>query len=335
MTHRKKAVLFLLVATFGLCALAVSAQSSEGLTEAIQLFRDGQYEKAIPLLDAVITDPAAAAQKPDAYLLIAKSYMALGKLDDADKSIELYLANFTGAADYPEALYQKGRLLFLQEQYEQSIQVMQQFITTYPASPLASNGWFWVAESLYNLGHVDDAQKVYQKILTDFPTSVKVEAAQYKISLIELQKKEIELARLLKWSHEDFLRSLEEFQRREKTYEQAILIYQKKLAGGGADQDQKTIADLRAELAQKTAEAQDLSAKLAQLGVPAAAGATGTAPAPTQPGQAGPQGTQAPAASADRLADIERRERLLAIKEEALALKEKYLKARESAEAGK
>ena len=153
--------------------------------------------------------------------------------------------------------------------------------------------------------------------------------------MIELQKKEIELARLLKWSHEDFLRSLEEFQRREKTYEQAILIYQKKLAGGGADQDQKTIADLRAELAQKTAEAQDLSAKLAQLGVPAAAGATGTAPAPTQPGQAGPQGTQAPAASADRLADIERRERLLAIKEEALALKEKYLKARESAEAGK
>ncbi len=313
--------LCLLISVFGLSALVISAQAPL-LNQAIQLFRNGQYEKALPVLRAVIDDPSAAAQKPDAYLLIAKSYMALGKLDEADKSLELYLTSFVGAADYPEALYQKGRLLFLQEEYEQSIQALQQFITTYPASPFVSNAWFWVGESLYSLGHVDDAQKIYQKILTDFPSSVKVEAAQYKVSLIQLQKREIELGKLLKWSHEDFLRSLEEFQRREKTYEQAIEIYQKKL-GGGADQDQKTISDLRAELARKTAEAQDLSAKLAQAGaLPAAAGGA-AAPAT---GAQGPGST----AAASQLAQIEQRERLLAIKEEALALKEKYLAALES-----
>jgi len=330
MMHPKRSAL-LLVSTFGLCALAVSAQTSKGLSEAIQLFRDGQYEKAIPVLHAVISDPAAAAQKPDAYLLIAKSYMALGKLDQADKSLEFYLANFPGAPDYPEALYQKGRLLFLQEQYEQSIQVLQQFLTTYPGSPLVSNAWFWVGESLYNLGHVDEAQKIYQKVLTDFPASVKVEAAQYKISLIQLQKKQIELARLLKWSHEDFLRSLEEFQRREKTYEQAIEVYQRKLAGSGADLDQKTIADLRAELARKTAEAQGLSAKLAQLGLlpPAVPGSS------TLPAESGAASAASQAPLPDRLAEIERRERLLAIKEQALDLKEKYLAAQEGSEAAK
>jgi len=326
MTHPKKAVLFLLFSTFGLCALAVSAQTSKDLGEGIRLFRDGQFEKAIPVFRAVISDPSAADQMPDAYLLIAKSYIAIGKLDDADKSLEFYLANFSAATGYPEALYQKGRLLFLQEQYDQSVQALQQFITTYSASPFIPNAWFWVGESLYSLGHVDDAQKIYQKILTDFPTSVKVEAAQYKISLILLQKKEIELARLLKWSHEDFLRSLEEFQRREKTYEQAIEAYQKKLSGGGADQDQKTIADLRVELGKKTAEAQDLSAKLAQLGGLPAAGPSGSPAAGAAAGQASPQ---------DRLAEIERRERLLAIKEEALALKEKYLSALESSEGAK
>jgi TolA-binding protein len=300
MKHPKKIVLALL-ASFSFCSYAVYAQESKALNDGLQAFKDGKYEEAIQAFQAVINDPAATAQKPDAYLLMAKSSMALGKLDDADKSLEFYLANFSGAGDYPEALYQKGRLLFLQEQYEQAIQVLQQFITTYPASPFVSNGWFWVGESLYNLGHVDDAQKVYQKILTDFPTSVKVEAAQYKISLIDLQKKEIELTRLLKWSHEELLQSLEDFQRREKTYEQAIQAYQNKLAGENADQDQKTIADLRAELAKKTAEAQDLSAKLGS--------------GPTQQ---------------DRLADVERRERLLAIKEQALALKEKYLQAQES-----
>ena len=321
MMHPKKAVLLLLIPLFGLPALAVSAQAPNDLNGAIQLFRDGQYEKAIPVLKALIADPAAAAQEPEAYLLLAKSFIALGKLDDADKSIEFYLASFTGATDYPEALYQKGRILFLQEQYEQSIQVMQQFLSTYPASPLVPNGWFWVAESLYNLGHVDDAQKIYQKILIDFPTSVKVEAAQYKISLIQLQKKEIELARLLKWSHEDFLKSLEEFQRREKTYEQAIEVYQKKLAGG-ADQDQKTIADLQAELAKKTQEARDMSAKLAQLGVQ-------PAPAQAAPGAGGQPALE------ERLAEVQRRERLLAIKEQALTLKEKYLSAQESSETAK
>jgi TolA-binding protein len=331
MTHPKKPVLLLLISLFSMCALAVSAQTPDDLNAAIQLFRDGQYEKVIPVLNALIADPAEAAQKPAAYLLMAKSYMALGKLDDADKNIEFYLANFAGATDYPEALYQKGRLLFLQEQYEQSIQVMQQFLATYPASPLVPNGWFWIAESLYDLGHVDDAQKIYQKILMDFPTSVKVEASQYKISLIQLQRKEIELARLLKWSHEDFLKSLEEFQRREKTYEQAIEVYQKRLAGG-TDQDQKTIADLRAELAKKTQQAQDLSAKLAQLGVPtegAAGQPSGAAPAASASGAAGQPTLQ------DRLADIQRRERLLAIKEEALALKEKYLAAQELPEPAK
>jgi len=321
MMHPKKAIFLFLVSLFGVSALAAFAQATDDLASAIQLFRDGQYEKAIPLLTNVINDPADAAQQPDAYLLMAKSYMALGKLDDADKGIEYYLANFAGAADYPEALYQKGRILFLQAQYEESIQVMQQFLKSYPASPLAANGWFWVGESLYELGHMDDAQKIYQKILTDFPTSVKVEAAQYKLSLIQLQKKEVELARLLKWSHEDFLRSLEEFQRREKTYEQAIAVYQKRLAGGADDQDQKTIADLRAELAKKTQEAQDLSAQVAQLG----GGGTGGAAAP----QATAAGTTAGSLQ-DRLVEIERRERLLAIKEQALALKEKYLAAQES-----
>jgi TolA-binding protein len=326
MMHPKKAVVLLLVSLFGLSALAAFAQAPDDLAAAIQLFRDGKYEDTIPLLQEVINDPAKAAQKPDAYLLMAKSYMAVGKLDDADKSIEFYLANFTGTTDYPEALYQKGRILFLQAEYEESIQVMQQFLTTYPASPLVANGWFWVGESLYELGHMDDAQKVYQKILTDFPTSVKVEAAQYKLSLIQLQKKEIELARLLKWSHEDFLRTLEEFQRREKTYEQAIAVYQKRLAGGADNQDQKTIADLRAELAKKTQEAQDLSARLAQLGVQTSAAGAAASEA-TAAGTAG--------SLRDRLAEIERRERLLGIKEQALALKERYLAAQESSESRK
>ena len=147
----------------------------------------------------------------------------------------------------------------------------------------------------------------YRKILTDFPSSVKVEAAQYKLSLIQLTQKEVELARLLKWSHEEFLKSTEEYQTREKTYQQAIEAYQKRLAGSGLTDDQKTLAELRLALASKTEEANNLAAQLARTGSPASTPSASAAPS---------------TADADRLASLQR---LLAAQQKALALKEIYL----------
>jgi TolA-binding protein len=283
-----------------------SSGSSKDLQEGLDFFRDGQYARAIPLFQDVLANSSAEAQKPVAYLLLAKSFMATGKLDDAEHNLEYYLANYPGSTDYAEALYQKGRLLFMQEDFESALQVFQGFLTNYPSSIFVSSGWFWVGESLYSLGRLDDAMTVYQKIVRDYPSSVKVEAAQYKVSLIQLRKKEIELTRLLKWSHEDFLKSMEEFQNREKSYQQAIDAYQKRLAGGagGAD-DQKTIADLRQQLADKTAEANQLSAQVARLGA------------------APPAASRAESAQEEeRLANLQR---LLAAKQQALTLKEIYL----------
>ena len=113
---------------------------------------------------------------------------------------------------------------------------------------------------MYGLGRLDDALAVYQKIVADYPTSVKVEAAQYKVSLIQLSKKEVELSKLLKWSHEEFLKSVEEYQNREKAYVQAIEAYQKRLAASGSAEDRKIIADLQQQLAKKTDEAAQLRA---------------------------------------------------------------------------
>ena len=115
---------------------------------------------------------------------------------------------------------------------------------------------------MYALGRLDDAQAVYQKIVADYPTSAKVEAAQYKMSLIQLSRREVELSKLLKWSHEELLKNVEEYQNREKAYVQAIEAYQKRLAGSGSQDDRKIIADLQQQLASKTDEAASLAAQL-------------------------------------------------------------------------
>ncbi|MGD0724804.1 MAG: tetratricopeptide repeat protein [Spirochaetia bacterium] len=291
---------------------AESSNPSSDITDGIDLFRDGQYDKAIQFLRTFLQNSPYDTQKAAAYLLLAKSYIAIGSLNEAEKNLEYYIANYPRAADIQEALYQKGRLLFMQDDFENSLQSLQSFLATYPKSTFVPSAWFWIGESLYGLGRLDEAQSAYQKILTDYPSSVKVEAAQYKVSLIQLTQKEVELARLLKWSHEEFLKSTEEFQAREKTYQQAIEAYQKRLAGSGATatEDQKTLADLRQALASKTEEANNLAAQLAKTGT-----STGTAPAGTAPA--------APATpEADQLAKLQR---LLAAEQKALALKEIYL----------
>jgi TolA-binding protein len=283
---------------------AQASRAANDITEGINLFRDGQYDKTIQFLHAFLQNPPNEQQKAAAYLLLAKSFIAIGNLEEAEKDLEYYIANYPRAADIQEALYQKGRLLFMQDDFENSVQSLQSFTATYPKSPLVPSAWFWIAESLYGLGRLDEAQSAYRKILTDYPSSVKVEAAQYKVSLIQLAQKEVELARLLKWTHEEFLKSTEEFKAREKTYQQAIEAYQKRLAGT-ATEDEKTLAELRQALASKTEEADNLAAQLAKTATTAAA-----APA-------------APAApEADRLATLQR---LLAAEQKALALKEIYL----------
>ena len=304
MSHPRKAILpcllLILVLLGSLQGFAQSSGPGSDLKDGIDQFRNGQYDRAILLFHNVVLDPGAGAQKPAAYLLLAKSYMAVGKLDDAEHNLEFYLATYAGAADYEEAMYQKGRLLYLQDEYESAIQAVQDFIAGYPKSSFVPSAWFWAAESMYGLGRLDDALAVYQKIVAEYPTSAKVEAAQYKVSLIQLRRREVELSKLLKWSHEELLRSDEEYQNRERVYVQALEAYQKRLAASGSADDRKFIADLQQQLAKKTDEAAQLAAQLK-------AGGSVPAVTSTASGQAA------------------RLQRLLEAKEAALALKETYL----------
>ena len=316
MSHQRMASLPIVILALAIGAVHATAQASgtgSDLKDGIDQFRNGQYDKAILLFHNVILDPTAGSQKAAAYFLIAKSYMAVGKLDDADRNLEFYLTTYPGAPDYEEAVYQNGRLLFLQQEYENAIQVLQGFITSYPRSQFVSSAWFWAAESLYALGRWDDAEGFYQKIITDYPTSVKVEAAQYKISLIQLRRQQAEMAKLLTWSHEELLRNVQEYQNREKAYVQAIEAYQKRLAASSSEDDRKVIADLQQQLAQKTDQIAQLKAATA-----AGTGAAATAAAAVPAAPAAP-------ATGPSAADIDRTQRLLAAKQAALVLKEQYL----------
>jgi D-mannonate dehydratase len=86
-------------------------------------------------------------------------------------------------------------------------------------------------------------------VVEKYPSSVKYEAASYRLDLINQKKIEAELLAILKWSHEESLKTMEGYQAREKTYDQTITAYQRRITEMLADGPSETDGDYRNQLA--------------------------------------------------------------------------------------
>jgi outer membrane protein assembly factor BamD (BamD/ComL family) len=191
-------------------------------------YKQGKYEEAIIIFRDIALSSNNDDLKREMYFWLGKAYIGLNKLQQAEENLEYYIVNYKdNGLNYPEAFYEKGRLLFLQEQYQASIEQFNSFIQKYPNNELVSNAFYWIGESLYALGQFDDAVVYFNIVTTKYPKSIKSEACVYKIRLIEHKKSELVLQNLLKWSQEQYLASLNEFRIREKTLEEALNEYRK------------------------------------------------------------------------------------------------------------
>ena len=239
-------------------------QGQDRIAEGIELFSKGLYEQALVLFRSMIVDPELRYHHGDAYFWIAKCQMVLNRLDEAEKNLEHFLMYFDNHVYYSEGVYQKGRLLFMQNEFKNSIQVLEKFVEQYPTSVFIPNAYFWVAEAIFFMGRLEDALRIYKYIVTKFPNSYKFETSKYRISIIEFKKRENELVKLLKWSHMEAMKTMNDFQQREKTYEQAISTYQKRLSDSGMsiedeyDTQDEDIQLLSEELAKKNEQIADL-----------------------------------------------------------------------------
>ncbi len=252
--------LMLIILAVPLCADI--ARGRELIIDGQKKFALAQYDEALLSFRDVILDAESREVHGDAYYWMALSYMALRQLPEAEQNLELFIARYPDHPNRVDGVYQKGRLLYLQGDYQGAIDVLTGFLKENPEGPYTANTFFWIAESLFSMGRLDEAQKTYSAIIDRYPDSFKVEAAQYKFSLIDLKHREEELLKLLKTSHEEYLKSLEEAARREKTYEQAIISYQKKLIQATAADVTKQFLEAKEQLQAKTAEASSLKSKV-------------------------------------------------------------------------
>ena len=43
----------------------------------------------------------------------------------------------------------------------------------FPKNPYIGNGYFWIGESLYALGHLDKAHNIFKMVIQEYPRAIK------------------------------------------------------------------------------------------------------------------------------------------------------------------
>ncbi len=231
--RRFRTALVLALAFAAAVAVYGQAVPDGRMSRGISLFGEEKYSEALELFSRVLSDPALQSSRPDAVYWSGLCYVALGDYGNARRTLDTFLKEYPRNAAVPDALYQRARISHTTGEYEESIQLFASFLEKYPDHAFVSSALYWTGDSLFSLGRLAEAEAVFRTLTTEYPKSVKFEAASYKISLIRYKYRENELLTLLKWSHEESLRVIEEFQRREKAYEQALAVYQRRLAESG------------------------------------------------------------------------------------------------------
>lgn len=223
-----------LIFLFILTVTALSAQETAGdiaLNRGLEDMRNGRIEAAASAFREIIEDSSMKSYFPEALYWLIKADIALENYEEASRAVDGFLSNFQKHPYTEEITYNRGRLLFLEKDPDSAIAALSNFADVYPDSAFRSSAFYWIGESLMALGQLEDADAVFSQLLSQYPSSIKREAARYRRSEISLLYRERELLDLLKWSHEEYLQDSEDFYRREAAYTELIAGFRSSQTG--------------------------------------------------------------------------------------------------------
>jgi len=234
MIHKKAVLIPLIMLCLGLFSVSAQnrpASSQEFLEIGLGLYGEGRYTESVAVLRCILSgDP----QYPDALYWISMAEIALRKFNEA--LTDLDVLEKIKSRWKTEIPYDRGRCYFYLGEYERALVNFGKYIESLEEEDLRrAVSFYWMGESLFALGRLDSAANAYSLVVDKYPYSIKFEAASYRMELISQKKVEAELLALLKWSHEESIRSLEDYRARERIYEQAIAGYKREIAALGGD----------------------------------------------------------------------------------------------------
>jgi TolA-binding protein len=213
-------------------AVSPSLPVSFRLREGIRLYSEGKWREAAAELRRAQAEASGPEQQAEALYWIGLAELAGGDYEAAIKDMDDLVRVYPASPRRAELPYHKGRAYYYLGRHDEAIVLLKDYADQAGEGEGArkSAALYWIGECLFALGQLDKARDIFALIIEQYPRSAKFEAASYRLELINQKKIELELLGLLKWSHEESLRTMEEYQRRERSYDQALIAYQKRIA---------------------------------------------------------------------------------------------------------
>ena len=244
-------------------------QFSERFLAGIHRYQEARWLEAAAEFRAAQEIAPARQEWVEALYWVALTELAASDYGSALRDMDELEKTAPKSGRKMDIMYHRARAYYYRGYYDEAIVLFKNY-----ADQAGKGGesrkaaaLYWIGECLYSMGQLDRAADFFGMVVNEYPGSVKFEAAAYRLDLIKQKKIEIELLAMLKWSHEESLRTLEEYQRREKTYDQALNAYQKRLAETMKDTRMEDLESSNAEYQRQLAAAreriQHLEARLA------------------------------------------------------------------------
>jgi TolA-binding protein len=199
------------------------------------------------------------------WLILAE--LAASDYGSALRDMDLLERRAPGSARSKDIVYHRARAYYNLGYFEDALVTFKRYNDNAKDDDYLRKAaaFFWMGECLYSMGQLEKAEEFYNWIITQYPGSPKYEMSSYRIDLIKQKKIEQELLTLLRWSHEESLRTNEDYQRRIRAYEQALDFYQKRVAELSSDTRVVDLENMNAEYQDKLASAEAEVRRLREL----------------------------------------------------------------------
>ncbi|MHC6204702.1 tetratricopeptide repeat protein, partial [Breznakiellaceae bacterium SP9] len=184
---------FFLIVSLTLTGQAYPQNSSVTtlLQQGMDLYGKGKWREAVLELRRAQGLAQTNAQRTEALDWISLAEIGAGEYEAAVRDIEK-LENTAGPGALKQELaYNKGRCYYYLGRYEEAMVLLKNYADGVTNEKKYA-AYFWIGESLFSLGRLDQARDIFTLIIQDAPQSAKYEAATYRIALINQKKVEAE-----------------------------------------------------------------------------------------------------------------------------------------------
>jgi len=245
----RKVSLFLILLFFSLHAYCANY-----FVAGLDAYARSDWLKAINNFQGAINNAKTENEIETSLYYLIMSLASSGNYKNAVNSANIFLSRYPKSDKYPDVLYQRGRLYCLLGLFEKSLKELYSFIYQYPTHHSLLQAYYWIGESLYLSGRLQEARDIFSRILLNYPSSSKTELVKQRISLIDQASTQAELLTLLRQNHEQTVKLAKEYEEKQSNYEKAIADYKASYANRIDESKLNEIEKILQEEREKNAE---------------------------------------------------------------------------------